>query len=171
MARLFFALWPNPDIQAELTESAKDTLHHSCRRVSDKNIHLTVAFLGDVGERVQSTLINKVGNIRASDIALNIDQQGWWRQPKICWVGPSRVPSALFRLNDAISQITQELKLPADNKPFKPHITLARKVNRPVKFDFKSIHWKVKEFCLIESITHPGEVEYKIIQQWPLTLE
>ena len=170
MARLFFALWPDHDIQAELAGNTKDTLHHSCRHVSDKNTHLTVVFLGNIGDRVQSTLINKVSNIRVSNFAFNIDQQGWWKQPKICWEGPSSVPSALFRLKDAIRQITQELKLAADHRPFKPHLTLAHKVNRPVKFYFKPIHWKVRDFCLIESITHPGEVEYKIIQQWPLTL-
>ena len=170
MARLFFALWPDPNIQAELAGSAKGTLPHSCRFVADKNIHFTVVFLGNVENRDISTLIKKAWNIRASRFVLNIDQQGWWKQPKVCWVGPSSIPSALIQLNDAIRQIAQDLKLPADHKAFIPHITLARKVNRPIKLEFKPVRWKVREFCLIESLTHLGEVKYKIIQQWPLTL-
>lgn len=56
-----------------------------------------------------------------------------------------------------------------DPKPFRPHVTLARKVppGTPDRA-MQSVLWSCAEFALVESRTGPGGSSYSVLNSWPL---
>jgi 2'-5' RNA ligase len=54
-----------------------------------------------------------------------------------------------------------------DKRPFAPHLTLMRKVNKaPQDMEFKAFHWLVSQFVLVESNTLPEGVQYTVLKNW-----
>ena len=51
----------------------------------------------------------------------------------------------------------------------KSRVAGARKLTRPLKpCTFEPIHWDVREFCLVESVTHEKGARYRVMQSWEL---
>ena len=58
------------------------------------------------------------------------------------------------------------------NQPYRPHLTLSRKVLRPVSgADPQPICWNISDFCLVHSVTRDSGAEYRILQRWELTAD
>ena len=56
-----------------------------------------------------------------------------------------------------------------ETRPFRPHVTLARKVTQPVPTaPFEPLGWPVAEFALVESITDRSGSIYTPLASWPL---
>jgi len=169
MPRLFFGLSPDPATRRKLVDvSLHAGITEGIPVIAD-NLHMTVQFLGAVTNEQQQQLVNAAGKLSGSRLTLLIDHSGWWPRPRIVWLAPREVPEALNRLHTTIAGLMEQGGIPVEARPYTPHITLVRKVNRAISVDFEPIQWRVSEFCLFESITHSGYVEYKIIQCWPLT--
>jgi len=169
MPRLFFGLSPDPSSRRKLVDVSRHVAITEGIPVIEDNLHMTVQFLGAVTLVQQEQLINTAGTLSGSRFTLLIDHSGWWSRPRILWLAPSDVPETLMRLHNAIAGMMDQCEIPIEARPYTPHITLARKVNRAINVEFEPIQWLVNEFCLFDSITHSGDVEYKIIQRWPLT--
>lgn len=169
MPRLFFGLSPDHSIRHTLVEVSRHAGITDGIPVIEGNLHMTVQFLGAVAMAQQEQLINTAAWVSVSSFTLLIDRSGWWSRPRILWLAPGEVPEALMSLHTAIGGLMEPCGIPVEARPYTPHITLARKVNRAINLEFEPIQWRVNEFYLFESITHSGYVEYQIIQRWPLT--
>ena len=64
---------------------------------------------------------------------------------------------------------TGPLGLTPDRKPFRSHVTLARKVARPKALPgLRPVVWRFDAFALIDSRTEPGGPLYSVIDSYPL---
>lgn len=169
-ARVFFALWPNAAIAAELARSGK-ILHDACggRRTRKETIHLTLVFLGEVELARLDELVALAGEIRMPAFSLEITRWGCWPHNRVAWAGPQETPDELCQLVDELRRRLNCAGFRFDAKPFAPHVTLLRKADcRRVPLPDKSIAWPIRHFVLVRSATSDAGAAYEVIGKWAL---
>lgn len=170
MGRYFFALWPDEDIRRQL-EAVSDGLPGDCgRKVRSENLHITLVFLGNIEDAVMERMRSVVDGIKCRTFTLTLNLYGWWKRPRVIWLGTDTVPGALEELASHLNSVAAEHDVHVDSRPYAPHLTLVRKAKRPLAgFSYGPIHWQIRDFCLVQSITRAAGAEYRVVQNWPLT--
>ena len=168
--RTFFALWPDDDTRDKLVEVCKKLPPGTGRIVPARNLHITLAFLGPLDSTVVDLLRRGAAAITAGRFSLVLEETGWWRKPRVVWIGARDAPDTLLKLVSDINSLLLSQDIRPDDRPYQPHLTIARKVSRkPGKFDFKPIDWQIDSFCLVQSNTLPDGAVYEVIETWPLS--
>lgn len=62
------------------------------------NLHLTLAFLGDVSNDKQRALAQLAGRIRQPGFTLHLDDAGQWLRSRVVWLGMRQPPRGLLQL-------------------------------------------------------------------------
>lgn len=136
MKRLFFGV--------ELDRSFKQQLAHLQQTLQDQGVaagnwsapellHLTVLFLGEVDEQNVPSLVRAGAQAAAevSPFAVRSEGVGVFERSRVLWVGVRQDSErmALDQLHQRVHrQVTQTGLVALDTRPFRPHITLARKL-------------------------------------------
>ena len=170
MARLFFALWPDPETRTKLDKVAQQVKNEKFRLVKKSNLHITLEFLGEVTDEDQQALIEKAAKIHAEPFDLELSRIGWWQKPAILWIGTTDMPKPLLNLVKSIKKCVKQQGLKTDQREYKPHVTIARKVKQRVaaKGAFH-IPWHVNSFALVRSESTDNGVEYRVVNEWVLS--
>lgn len=172
MKRLFFALWPDAEVRQRLAEVAELLPEASCRRTPVENLHLTLVFLGNVPDSAIPQLKDGANQLRLQTpgFALRLERNGWWKRSGIAWLAPEQASLPLLSLVDELRRLSKHAGLSVEERDYRPHLTLARKLKRgPGSLRFEPLHWQVKDFCLVESVTHPQGASYQLMQSWALS--
>lgn len=169
--RLFFAL-PLSDAlqQAAVAWRATAFPPEAGRPIAAANLHLTLAFLGDVSDRKAEALAALAGNIVQPRFTLTLDDLGHWPRPGVVWLGTRRAPRGLLQLAALLRAQAARNGCPQSAQPFHPHITLLRGAVHPVALPPATPGWTLEatHFCLYESRTERGRTRYQALQSWPL---
>ncbi|MEX0915665.1 MAG: RNA 2',3'-cyclic phosphodiesterase [Wenzhouxiangellaceae bacterium] len=153
--RLFFALWPSPEIRAGIVRRRELINGLSRRRVPDHNLHLTLLFLGDQPADRVPRIVDAAGELRAPAFDLLLDRFGWYARARVAWLG-GPAPAGGQALAAGLTARMDALELAFDRRPWAPHVTLFRKVaKRPEPPAVEPLDWPVSRFVLIESV--PGK--------------
>ena len=167
--RLFFALWPDANVRAAFAALAMERIHGQGRHVAADNLHITLAFPGNVTARVQACLEETAGKLAGAPFELAIDRLGYWSGPRIMWAAPSVTPPELWSLAADLRGVLAGCGLEPENRPYQAHITLVRKVSRALPVTrVTPIPWSISDFCLVESVSEPSGVRYRVLRNWPL---
>jgi 2'-5' RNA ligase len=168
MERLFFALWPDAPAAAALATLAKELAARSGgTSVPPAKIHLTLAFLGDVaGDRMEAAMRAPEGaRWRGFDMVL--DTVGSFRGARVAWAGCRERAAELVELQSGLAGRLAEGGFALDDRPYTPHVTLARKIARPIRPGGTTpIAWHATELALVRSET--GKGTYATLASWPL---
>jgi len=168
---MFYALWPDPAARTRLFELAKAVADaRGGRPTSESNLHLTLAFLGEIdvakADRLQEAGLRATSEVPA--FALTLDRLGG-TSLGLAWVEPTVVPKALRCLHDRIVPLLEAAAILVDRRRFRPHVTLARRcVQAPSRADLVPVSWTVTQLSLVASTTAPGGSIYKEVAAWPL---
>ncbi len=171
--RLFFALWPPPELQREAREAitAYPTAQKA-RVMRRENLHITLAFLGDQPDARLNCLKEAAQKTAAlPGFQLQLDQVGLWLKPGIFWLGVSQPPPALFSLVKQLNQNLAACDFQPEKRPYTPHLTLARECRRgPLRPEAvaRPLDWPVRDFVLVESVRDHRGSHYSIMQRWLL---
>ena len=169
MKRLFFALWPDDGVRARLSEQARLLPINTGRRVPPENFHITLVFLGNVEEQAVAALTGTAKGMGIPRFCLQINHCGWWKRAKVAWLAPAYTPEPVLELVRQLNHQSRLAGLPVDERDYNPHLTIARKLTRPLKpCTFEPIHWDVRKFCLVESVTYEKGARYRVLQSWAL---
>jgi 2'-5' RNA ligase len=173
LRRLFFALQPAAAERQAIAALADPIPFHGARRIHPDDLHVTLLFVGGVpADRLEA--IAAAAAISAPAITLTLDQLGLWQRPGILWYGPGETPAPLLALasglRDALGEAMASCGLEPDPRPYRAHLTLARKVRqldrgRPPPAMTLTFH----EFLLMESMTRPSPPLYRVLRRYPLT--
>lgn len=169
--RLFLALWPDEDLRQRLGHVLGGVLDHvgPARPVPPENLHITLVFIGAADDDDLGCIERAAARVRGVPFELVLDRLGYLRRPRILWLGPSRTPAALQSLVAGLRGALAGCGFAQDERPFLPHMTLARKVGRrPTGLAVEPVAWAVSRFTLLESVPHPGGVRYRALASWPL---
>lgn len=169
--RLFFALWPDQQVRQALSESCSglSSLVGQGKLVNPLNLHITLHFLGNIPVGKIDCFIRQAQSVKADCFQLSINQCGFFKKPKICWLGPAETPAALNLLHKQLGKQIQHCGFQPEHRPYRPHVTMVRKIKQAIKPELNDvIHWQVNRFVLVESISWSGSVEYRIKSSFPL---
>ena len=214
--RLFLALWPDEASQLEMERATRQALRSlsSPRAVPACNLHVTLVFIGaveegrlgllrSVAERVSREACTtaepgqSAGAERAKAVELIFERVEYWKKAKVlcaltdeatraAQAGPAAV------LADRLRGCLLDDGFAPHLKPFRPHVTLARKVvlkreapaaasparpagasqsGRASGFSMEPVIWRFTQFALIDSRTEPSGSLYSVLASWPLCTE
>lgn len=166
--RWFFALWPDDAVRDALAARVTALLPVGARATHPSDLHLTLAFLGPLGPDVLGCAERAADRIQAAAFDLEIDRVGHFARARVLWCAPASPPEPLTAL---VSELQEQLSicgLAADPRPYRPHITFARKAAAtPVSAWPTPIRWSVRELVLAAGYGGPGP-RYRIRRHWAL---
>jgi 2'-5' RNA ligase len=96
------------------------------RWMSDDRLHLTLRFIGEVGENVANDIDDTLVGLRAPGFDMELFGVGEFggKTPRALWAGV-RPNDALLHLQKKIETALQRIGLPPEARKFSPHVTLA----------------------------------------------
>jgi 2'-5' RNA ligase len=176
MPRLFTALEIPRD--AALSLSLLRGGLPGARWVDVENYHITLRFIGDVEGHVADEIANALDRVRRPGFELQLAGVGAFgsKKPHSVWAGVAQSPD-LSALQAEIERICQRAGMPADQRKFTPHVTLARLRNSSpaevakylsARGNFEAAPFKVSRFVLMSSRDSVGGGPYVIEEAWPL---
>ena len=166
--RLFFALWPSTHLQQQWAEMARTLLFATeGRLVPSSNLHLTLAFLGNVSAEQRDCAEAVASDLRMCRFSLLMEQVGYWHRSHVVWLGARRTPVRLRSLAQQLSAGLVRCGFEVEKRDYKAHMTLMRKVfHGPERAVFDPIEWDVDRFVLVESQLTPRGAHYRIVGEW-----
>ena len=164
MSRLFFALWPDAGTRSLLLSVLNKIPPECGRLIVAGNLHITLVFLGNIDEGKTECILNQTEHITVPPFALKLDQLGWWKKAETLWLAPAFIPPEVLTLEEKLKVCATECAVRIDERPYQPHVTLARKVrHQPDLPVIQPLDWRIKGFSLIQSETRPEGARYKVI--------
>lgn len=169
--RLFFALWPAPPLRDALV-GVRAALPGAPGRINHPDdLHLTLVFIGTVAAPTRDCILAVADQVQASSFTLRLDEVGDWsrgRGGNLRWCRPTRVPSALLALVQAIEQGLRGCDIAPEERRYRPHVTLARKAPPLPRQPLPTpLAWPVHDFVLAAS--QPGRrPAYEVLRHFPL---
>jgi RNA 2',3'-cyclic 3'-phosphodiesterase len=144
------------------------------RLTRPEKCHLTLKFLGEIEAERAPALLAALAEIRERAFELSFTSLGTFpnaRRPRVVWIGVTRPPE-LDRLARAVDRATPEVVL---DKPFRPHVTLARIDGRGVRLEQSVLEQEappcrfvVSEFALFESVLGAEGAKYRVLGNFSL---
>lgn len=171
--RLFFALWPEPQVRARLECLVRsEAVARIGKPVAAENLHLTLVFLGACASRERDCMKGAAAQVRVPGFSLCLDRIGYWRRSRILWAGADGEPPELVELVGSLSRHLAQCGYHPESRPYRAHLTLARKAGWPVSVPpMEPVRWRVQTFCLVRSVTTSSGSQYEILHTWPLAPE
>ena len=180
--RLFFALWPDAEQRAALVHATARTVRHcGGRPVPEVSLHLTIAFLGSVpeGRLEQLSVIARRAAaalpLDAAPLAVALATLEHWPKAQVLAVlerkeePRSRASADVAELARILTTETAAAGFSPDLKPFRAHVTVARKVARaPRSSGMRKVLWTFDAFALVESRTLPEGPVYSVVESYVL---
>jgi 2'-5' RNA ligase len=130
MPRLFFALQPTPEQNLALAEQVAPLVAQLGSKVSPPaNLHATLCFIGAIEPARLDALRAAAATLRGRPVRLSFDALEYWETPKILCATASRDSSSATELSIALGEAAAAAGFSPDLKPFRAHVTLARKIS------------------------------------------
>jgi 2'-5' RNA ligase len=173
--RLFFALWATAEERRALSAAAAAAVGTSGgRAVPQANLHVTLAFLGQVPAARTTELaalahrVGTNGALAGTPLLLQFERLAYWHAPQIL-VALSTAGAAAAALAAALQREASAAGFLPDLKPFRAHVTVARKVTHAAaSTPLPSVSWKCAEFVLVESRTVATGSVYSVLESYLL---
>lgn len=169
--RLFFAIEIPAGVQQEIVRwRAANFPADAGRPVAAANLHLTLAFLGDISVEKQRALSQLAGRIQQPGFTLTLDDAGMWARSGVVWLGPRHASLGLIQLANMLRAQAARNGCYQSPQPYHPHVTLYRNLTHGVAIPQPNFRWqfKVEEFALYESIFAQGRTRYQPLERWTL---
>jgi 2'-5' RNA ligase len=165
--RVFFALWPDHRQRDRLRDTINSVARDVEGRIVDRrNWHITLAFVGDIEERLIPELQQRASQIKVQPFHLSFDRLEYWVRPRVACLVAATVPTELQQLVTALHAAMQEVGVIPEDRTYRPHITVARNART---FTTERLAQRAtsewSEFTLMESVSGPGGVSYVPLKQ------
>lgn len=149
--RLFIALVPHQAARDALA-AWRDawTWPRAATPVKTGRLHVTLHFLGDV-ERSRVQELSDALSVPFTPFSLRLSRAALWPYG-IAVLEPAEVPASLLALHASLGGVVRAFGLAVDERPFRPHVTLARRASAATPPNSESIvMWPVASYALMSS--------------------
>lgn len=129
--RCFIAAWPSDETRRALARliTALTSRVATGRAMQARNLHLTLAFIGELAPARAATLAQDCDDLAAEPCDWTIDMLGSFPRARVVWAG-SRVTEELATCAARVRARLDHGGIAFDRKAFLPHVTLFRNVRR-----------------------------------------
>ena len=184
--RLFIAIEIPQSVRSTFASLLKDfsAIAPQVKWVRAENLHVTLKFLGETQSAKLGPLQNALSAVRSAD-PVNLEFRGLGffpheKRPRVFWAG-MEASANLKALAGEIDLAAHSLGFPLEERPFTPHLTLARfqppgippkllqAIQEKSAQGFGSL--RTGEFHLIESKLKPTGAEYTTVQTFHFATE
>ena len=155
----------------------------SIRWTGRDNIHLTLKFIGEVGDALAAKAGEALAAARIPVAPFCLRLRGFGKFPSgdqrldVLWAGVEASPP-LASLFAAVEEVLRPLGIAPDARPFHPHVTLGRGRDRSAPGGLLSLlaekggiflgEWPVASFQLFSSRLAPAGPVYSVLKEIPL---
>jgi RNA 2',3'-cyclic 3'-phosphodiesterase len=149
------------------------------RLVAPQNWHFTLRFLGDTDPAARDRI---TAGLRAaalgSSFSISFGRLGAFpraNRARIVWLGVDEGAGRLVSVAESVESAVRRAGLPAEERPFKPHLTLSRiEPTRSVADVLTSqppldVKMAVTEVALVRSQLGKGPAQYQAMEKFELT--
>ncbi len=141
-----------------------------------ENWHITLRYLGPVGEVTYERFLGGLAVLGESEpFTISLGGIGAFpnsRRATVLWVGVDKGAGELASLAEIAEDAAQGAGMPAEDRPFRPHLTLSR-VRPPV--DVTSLvgksapaRWHVDRVLILQTVSVGRGVRYEPLESFPL---
>ena len=171
--RAFIAIDIEPDAKKELSHLA-GTIKSQCHGSfpSSDMYHMTLAFLGDITLTQADAMCRVLEEVaeKYEPFELKLCRLGYFAQPESATVLCSTERNnTLQSLAQDVYRAAWDVRIPFDDKPFKAHITLGRRVDlstiRLNSIEVNHVPFTVKGLTLYKSILHQSGPTYQAMAE------
>jgi 2'-5' RNA ligase len=187
--RLFVAI----DLPSAVQSSLGGAIHTlrgadvgTLKWVASERIHLTLKFLGEVPAGRVPELGDALANVAGghAPFSLQLAEGGAFpdaQAPRVLWLGLAGDLHALAALQRDVELALVPLGHPVEERPFRPHLTLARVPGRLPRSGSEHLNillrelgaghhpFGVKQISLMQSMPKPSGAEYVRLREAPLS--
>ena len=177
MIRLFIGLKIPETVRGEVARLCSGI--EGARWVRPENLHVTLRFIGEVGEELGPDIDAALGAVSAPafEVAFRgIDCFASRRRARSIWTAVAE-PAPVTRLHAKIETALGRIGFGAEGRKFIPHLTLARFNNTRTEMlrpyleaggGFESSPFEVADFTLYRSHLGSGGAQYEALADYPL---
>jgi 2'-5' RNA ligase len=169
--RAFFAVWPDDVARRSLAQLAAAVAQRTGGRATrESNLHVTLAFIGEVGEaRLQALADCGAAAACAGDPFVLAVARLRGAGRGLAWIAPVDIDPSMGALHAALSRALARSGFTIESRPFVPHVTLSRRGTKSGGASPPApIAWRVDHLSLVGSVTGGEASTYREIVRWPL---
>ncbi len=180
--RLFIGIALPSEVSARISAftATLPPLPATLRWTSPAQWHITLQFLGATSDSQYASVTQRLAQIASPPVPVSIQGADFFHRAGIFYVAVVVSPE-LLALHKQIAAAMRECGFPPEDRPYSPHITLARGRNRPSPAAFAPLQAALRatpapsfgaftahEFLLYESFTEPAGSRYEVRARFPL---
>jgi RNA 2',3'-cyclic 3'-phosphodiesterase len=184
--RIFIALDIPADIRTRLSEFMEHARRHApgARWARAEGLHVTLKFVGNVSDEKVAEIKSALRGVKAAPLEVRFEDVGFFpnpKSPRVFWAGV-HATDALGRLASTIDQVVHQAGVSLEEKPYRPHLTLARAGSAPgANHELKRLQlflekepgaqfgtMTAREFWMYQSQPQPGGSKYVKLEEWKL---
>src|SRR5271157_5984666 len=193
--RIFIGIDLDPQVRARISRFLEgvEGFAPDARWARPESLHITLKFIGEQTLEQVAAITERLRQVEGNAFEIRSGGYGFFptaKAPRVFWIGIQTGPQ-LAELARSIDMAVAELGIPREDRPFSPHLTLARtggrsgspkwrKGDRPnaafavlekrlaamSELDFGTM--TAREFILYQSQLSPGGSHYTRLQRFPL---
>lgn len=156
--------------QSQIICQLQDHIDTALKRVPAANLHMTLAFFGQVSNEQQQQLEMQLSALCRHRFSVTLDTLTYWQKPRSLCITGEADDKALLQIVAESQSIAASLRLHQSDHSFTPHITVARKAQRlpPLQLNFDPLILTPGTVHLFESVSGAQGVSYPILRSWDL---
>ncbi|HEX4230387.1 MAG TPA: RNA 2',3'-cyclic phosphodiesterase [Bryobacteraceae bacterium] len=183
MMRLFIGIPLDDAVLTELSAIAArfGSTGEGLRWPAPETWHITLQFLGNTGQEQYACIVARLREIRSAAIPVELEGTGFFEHAGIFFAGVRPTPE-LMSLQQHVTRATGRCGFVTEDRPYRPHITLARAKGAAGARDLRHLKkgmeqppkftaFVAEEFLLYESFTLPAGSQYEIRERFSLHSE
>lgn len=165
--RLFIGVMADEALRAALVHHRHQWAWPPGARLTDPyDLHLTLCFLGTMAADASRRMAEALSTLALAPTEATLDEAELWRGGVA--VRRVRASDALRQWQARISAAVASTGWPLEDRPWKPHVTLARHAaGAGAPRETTPITWPWRQLDLVWSHPAPGRPRYRVIQSWP----
>ena len=136
------------------------------KAIERRNWHITLAYIGDFPVDRIDELHKAKQAISVEPFRLRFDRLEFWPRPKVAALVTPIVPPEMQLLVEALQGAVFAAGIEFDQRTYRPHVTIAKNARSFETLRLAqsaTIEWS--NFELVESISEPGGVTYRPVNQ------
>jgi|SRR5438552_974286 len=128
--RIFIGIDLDPEVRTRIERFLEgvEGFAPEARWVRPESLHITLKFIGEQPPERVEAITERLRRVEGSAFEIHAGGYGFFptaKAPRVFWIGIHAGPQ-LTELAEKIDVATAELGIPREDRPFSPHLTLAR---------------------------------------------